>query len=184
MTLTLAKWSLDEYHHMVDLGVLAARHVELINGEIVEISPEGPEHAQASTDTADDFRQKLGDRALIRDAKPITLPESGSEPEPDIAIVRPQRSTYRQRHPYPADIFLLLEFSKTSLKKDLETKRLTYAQAGIQEYWLVNLKDREVIILREPSNGNYHSEQRFKQGSITPLAFPDVEISVRQLLEG
>ena len=184
MTLTPAKWSLDEYHRMVELGLLTARRVELLNGEIAEMPPEGPEDAQGSTDLADELREKLRDRALIRNAKPITLPESASEPEPDIAVVRPQRALYRQRHPYPEDIFLLIEFSQTSFKKDSETKRYACAQAGIHEYWIVNLKDREVIVLRNPADGDYQTEQRFDQGSLSLLAFPEVSISVQQLLQG
>jgi Uma2 family endonuclease len=105
MTVTTAKWTLDDYHQMIEVGLLCDRHVELLNGEIVEMSPESPEHAQLSADTADYLRSLLSDKGLVRDAKPITIPETNSEPEPDLAIVQPLRELYRTRHPYPENIF-------------------------------------------------------------------------------
>lgn len=86
MSVTTAKWRLDDYHRMIAVGLLASGQVELLNGEIVEMPPEGPDHAQHSTDTGDYLRELLGSRAVVRDAKPITLPNSASEPQPDLAI--------------------------------------------------------------------------------------------------
>jgi Uma2 family endonuclease len=185
MTVTLAKWTIEDYHQMIQTGVLADRRVELLNGEIVEMPAEGINHAQGSTDARDIFYEKLRGRAIVRDAKPITLPEQASEPEPDLAIVEPLREVYRdQHHPYPENIHLLVEYSDTSLLKDKETKRKLYAQAGILEYWIVNLQDRhrQVIVHRDAQDGDYRSVQSFTTGSITPLAFPDVSVDVNQLL--
>ncbi len=184
MTLTLAKWTLDDYHQMVETGLLKNRQVELLNGEIVEMSPEGPEHASLNGDSKDYLGELLKGKAIVREAKPITLPEQASEPEPDLAIVAPPRSKYRQRHPYPADIFWVVEYSHSSLQKDLKTKRANYAAAGIPEYWIVNLKTGIVIVLRDPSDGDYQSEQQFLAGSIHPLAFPETSVSVSYLLSG
>jgi Uma2 family endonuclease len=95
MTLSLAKWTIEDYHRMVDIGLLDDRPVELLHGEIVEMSPEGEAHAYFSTEAGDYLARLLGDkpdgianayRALVRHAKPITLPNN-SEPEPDLAIV-------------------------------------------------------------------------------------------------
>jgi Uma2 family endonuclease len=183
MTVTLAKWTLKQYHQMIETGVLAERHVELLNGEIVEMPSEGIEHAQGSTDARDIFYEKLRGRAIVRDAKPITLPEHASEPEPDLAIVEPLREVYKdQHHPYPENIYLLVEYSATSLAKDKETKRRLYAQAGILEYWIVNLQDRQVIVHREAEDGDYRSVQTLTTGSVTLLAFPDVPIGLSELL--
>jgi Uma2 family endonuclease len=184
MTITTAKWSLDEYHQMVAANILVGRRVELLNGEIIEMAPEGPEHAQTSTDAADYLRELLGPRALVREAKPITLPDSRSEPEPDIAIAQPRRELYRTRHPYPEDIFWLIEYANTSWVKDSEVKRPTYARAGILEYWIVNLKRRNVTVLRQPNHEDYQQVLTLAQGTLMPLAFPDVAIAVRRLLEG
>ncbi len=89
MTVTTAKWTIADYHAMGEAGILDDRPVELLNGEIVEMAPEGTPHAHLSTTSADYLRELVGKRVLIRAAKPITLPNSNSEPEPDIAIVAP-----------------------------------------------------------------------------------------------
>ncbi len=184
MAIALAKWSLEDYHQMIAANILAGRSVELLQGAIVEMAPEGPDHAQTSTDAADYLRRTLADRALVREAKSITLPESASEPEPDIAIVHPLRSLYRSRHPYPGEIFWLMEYANTSWLKDAEVKRALYAQAGIREYWIVNLKRREMLVLRQPEGGNYSVEINLRQGRVTPLAFPGLDLSVERLIEG
>ncbi|MGH8001956.1 MAG: Uma2 family endonuclease [Brasilonema sp.] len=182
MTLTTAKWTLDDYHRMIEVGLLSGRQVELLNGEIVEMSPEGPEHAQLSTDAADYLRSLLGEKALVRDAKPITIPEISSEPEPDLAIVQLLRSLYRTRHPYPENIFWIIEYSNTSLSKDLDAKRKTYAYAGIKEYWVVDLKNRLLKVLRNPLDGKYSDEVTLSEGEISPLAFPEIKVLVQRLL--
>lgn len=184
MTLTTAKWTIDDYHQMIAAGILDNRRVELLNGEVVEMPPEGPEHAQQSTDAADYFRALLGEQAMVRDAKPITLPEQGSEPEPDLAIVQLLRALYRTRHPYPENIFLLIEYSNTSLKKDREAKATLYAAAGIREYWIIHLKAKqaELIVLRDPVDGEYQSITVYQSGSVAPLSFPAVQVSIQQLL--
>jgi Uma2 family endonuclease len=86
MTISLAKWTIEDYHRMVDIGLLDDRPVELLHGEIVEMFPEGEAHAYFSTEAGDYLARLLGDLALVRHAKPITLPNA-SEPEPDLAIV-------------------------------------------------------------------------------------------------
>ena len=184
MTVTAAKWTIDDYHQMIAAGVLVNRHVELLDGAIVEMPPEGPEHAQQSTDAADYLRALLGERVILRDAKPITLPDQDSEPEPDLAIVQPLRALYRTRHPEPDNIFWLIEYSNTSLKKDREAKAQIYAAAGIPEYWIVNLREQqpELIVMRAPVDGLYQSVVVYQTGAIAPLAFPGVQISIPRLL--
>lgn len=183
MTVTTAKWTLDDYHRMIEVGLLEGRHVELLNGEIIEMPPEGPEHAYLGDEIGRYLSRLLGDRARVREGHPITLPND-SEPEPDIAVVKPLGQIYSQHHPYVEDIFWLIEFSNTSLAKDLDAKRKAYAAALIQEYWVVDLKRRRVNVFREPINGNYRSELTLTTGEIRPLAFPDVVVSVQRLLEG
>jgi Uma2 family endonuclease len=183
MTVTLAKWTIAEYHQMIEFGVLDDKQVELIWGDIVEKPTEGPEHAQTNTDGRDHLSNLLGDRVLIRDGKPITLYDQSSEPEPDLAVVQTSDKTdYRKHHPYPEDIFLLVEYSKLTVERDTIVKRKLYAEAGIQDYWIVNLQDRQVIVHRDPADGDYRSTQTLTSGSIAMLAFVDVSIGVDQLL--
>ncbi|MGD1907572.1 MAG: Uma2 family endonuclease [Leptolyngbyaceae cyanobacterium] len=180
MTATLLRWTVQDYHRMIDAGLFVNRPVELLNGLVLEMAPEGPEHADLSTDTDELFVAQSRGRYRVRVAKPITIPETGSEPEPDIALVKPQ--AYRQGHPTPAEVYLVIEFAKSSLEKDTGEKRLAYAVAGIAEYWVVNLQKKELIVYRQPLEGDYQSEQHLTAGQISPLAFPDIQISVRALL--
>ena len=145
---TLASWSVEDYHRMIEAGILGDRRVELLEGEIVEISPEGPTHAFYGEEIADYLRSCLGEKALVREARPITL--SDSEPEPDIAVIKPPRIRYRDRHPGPNDIFLLIEIFQSTQAYDLGDKQKTYAAAGIQEYWVVDLKAKQMTLTSPP----------------------------------
>lgn len=183
MALTTVKWSLDDYHRIVDAGVLDGRNVELLNGEIVVMPPEGTSHAAYSQEGADYLRSILGSQAKIREGKPITLPTSNSEPEPDIAIVAPHPiEVYLQHHPYPEDIFWVIEFSNSSLNKDMEDKSKIYAAAEISEYWVINLQKMKLVVFRSPRDDDYESKETLDAGSIRPLTFPDFSISVERLL--
>jgi Uma2 family endonuclease len=176
------KWTIDRYHQAIAAGLFDDQPIELLNGELVTMPPEGEIHAGQGNIGVDYLRYLLGNRVQIREGKPITLPNSDSEPEPDIAIVEPRFWEYTEHHPYPENLYWLIEFSKTSLKKDLEIKDKTYATAGIPEYWVVDLKANRLIVFREPLDGEYQSRQTYTQGTITPLAFPDVAITVGVLL--
>jgi Uma2 family endonuclease len=180
MTVTIARWTLADYHSMIDAGLFEGRPIELLNGLVIEMPPEGPEHADASTRLMPQLWAAAKGRYQVRAAKPITIAASHSEPEPDIALVRDK--SYRTAHPHPEDIFLVIEFSQTSLAKDTEDKRLVYAQAGIGDYWVVNLRKRYVSVYRELSGGDYRSEQKVASGNLSPLAFPDVVIDIKQFL--
>ena len=177
MTITVAKWTINEYHRMIAAGILDNRRVELLKGEIVEMSPEGEPHAYFSSEAGEYLIRLLGDRAMVRPAKPITLPND-SEPEPDIAIVQRLGREYLEHHPYPENVFWLIEYSDSSLDKDLETKSRIYAEAKIPEYWVVNLKKRQIIVFRDPEDGEYATKSTLTGGTIYPLAFPDLAVSV------
>lgn len=181
MTLITAKWSLADYHQMIGSGLLDDRSLELINGEIIEMSPEGVAHSFYCRGTAKYLRSLLGDRAEISEAHPITLPNNDSEPEPDIAVLRMPDTLYQTRHPFPEDIFWLIEIANTTLVKDLGVKRYLYAQSGISEYWVMNLQTSELVVFRELIANEYYSEICLSGGNISPLIFPDVSIDVTQL---
>lgn len=185
---TLIKWSVDDYHRMIEAGILRDRRVELLAGEIVEMSPETPLHYNTTKRGAKYLEALLENKADVRFNGPITL--SDSEPEPDLAIVRLPESIYNNRHPTPQDIFWIIEVAKTSLKKDLELKAKIYATAMIQEYWVLDLFAKQMTVFRYPQNGNYVEKYNMNAGAhppsgspeeIAPLAFPDVSISVERL---
>jgi Uma2 family endonuclease len=181
MTLAVAKWTIDEYHRMIETGLLDNRRVELLRGEIIEMAPEGEPHAYFSTEAGVYLTRLLGELATVRPAKPITLFD-GSEPEPDIAIVQPLGRQYLQHHPYPENIFWVIEYSNTSLEKDLEIKTEIYAEAGIDEYWVVNLRTRELIVFRNPQQIKYTSKSILTVGTVNPLAFPNIAVSVGAII--
>jgi Uma2 family endonuclease len=181
MSVTIAKWTTEQYHELIAKGILADRRVELLNGDIVEMPPEGMPHAVYCGRTVKYLRNLLGDRAELRETHPITLPNN-SEPEPDVAIVRSPDTQYLSHHPYPEDIFWSIEYSDDStLAKDLNTKQQIYAGAGILEYWVVNLKALELIVFRGAGDEGYDTEDRLNSGSIAPLSFPDIEVEVKRL---
>ena len=182
MALMTKTWTVAEYHRLVDDGILDDQPVELLRGEIVVMPAEGAPHASLSTDAGEYLMRLLGERAQVRPAKPITLTAFDSEPEPDVAIVRRSPQRYRDHHPYPEDVLWLIEYANTSLGKDLDQKKRVYAEAGIPEYWVVNLKDMTVLVFRDPDAGTYRSEQILDGGVIPPLTLPDVAVSVNRLL--
>ncbi|MEC4814729.1 MAG: Uma2 family endonuclease [Scytonema sp. PMC 1069.18] len=181
MTFITAKWNIHEYHQMIEAGILRDRQVELLRGEIVEISPEGEPHAYCSHEAVEYLANLLGQSATIRQAKPITLPND-SEPEPDIAIVQRLGREYREHHPYPENIFWLIEYANTSLEKDLEIKSKVYAEVGISEYWVVNLRKLHLVVFREPLDGEYATKLTFTAGIINPVTFPDISVSIEKII--
>jgi Uma2 family endonuclease len=180
MTLTTAKWTIEEYHQLVEIGILDDKQVELLEGIIVDMPPEGMPHAVYCSESIKYLRTLLGDRAEVREAHPITLPND-SEPEPDIAIVRAPIRQYLTHHPYPADIFWLIEYADSTLRKDINEKKRVYAEAEIREYWVVNLQTLELIVFRDLESGTYKSATKLATGNISPLSFPDLQIDVSKL---
>ncbi|MEA5533826.1 Uma2 family endonuclease [Crocosphaera sp. XPORK-15E] len=180
MASIIYKWSIDEWHKLVDSGVLEGKPVELLEGDIIEMSPEGIDHSYTNQSVSDYLRDLLKGQAQVRDAHPITL--DNSEPEPDIAIVRLPETIYRHHHPYPQDIYWLIEVSNKTLKKDLEQKIITYARNGIPEYWVIDLKNKKLIVHTELQNSRYSQITESKSGTITSQAFPHIEIDLEQLL--
>ncbi len=181
MTTTTIKWTLQDYHRLYDTGIFGDRRVELLKGDIVEMAPEGEPHAYSTDEAGEYLMDMLGERAKIRQAHPVTLPND-SESEPDLAIVQRLGREYRSHHPYPENIFWLIEYAHSSLEKDLETKRKIYAEVGIPEYWVVNLQEMQLVVFRDPANGEYTSKITLTDGTIQPLAFPDIEIAVAAIL--
>ena len=177
---TLYKWTIEEYHHMIESGLLAGKSVELLEGNIVVMSPEGIPHSHTCQSVSDYLRELFKGKAYVRDAHPITL--DNSEPEPDLAIVRLPKNIYAQHHPYPEDIYWLVEISNKTLAKDLAEKSLTYARNNIPEYWVIDLVNNQVIVSTNPQDNQYKNKQEFTTGTIKTLAFPEVAIAVNQLL--
>lgn len=181
MTVTTYKWTIERYHRAIEAGIFDDQPIELLRGDLIVMPPEREPHAYYNTEAADYLRTLLGERAKIRDAKPVTLPNN-SEPAPDVAIVKPLGEVYLEHHPYPEDIFWIIEFSNATLNKDLGEKKDIYAEAGITEYWVVNLKYKRLQVFRDLKNGQYKTELTLTIGTIAPLTFPDVSVQVERLI--
>lgn len=181
MTVTPYKWAIAPYHHAIRAGIFNDQNLELIRGELIVMPPEGEPHAYYNSEVGDYLRSLLGNRVKIREAHPITL-SNNSEPVPALAIVQPLGRVYLEHHPYPGDVFWIIEFANTTLTQDTTTKKQLYAESGIPEYWVVNLQDRQLQVYTQPQNGDYAKETILTTGTLSPTAFQDVEIQVQRLL--
>jgi len=176
-------FSVEDYHKLAEIGVLKEDdRVELIRGEIIDMPLIGPDHAGSVDELGDLFRVTFDRSVIIRTQNPLSL-ASGSEPEPDLAVVRRRDDHYRSGHPVAADVHLVIEVADSSLEYDRDTKALLYAEDGMLEYWLVNLVDDLILVYRDPSPAGYRTVQALARGDvIRPLAFPDVAVAVSDVL--
>lgn len=175
-------WTVEEYHQMLKAGILPAEErVELVHGQILEMSPQPPPHSATTRRASRCLDRLLEDFADVRTQLPITL-RPNSEPEPDIAIVRLDSNEYGDRHPSIDDIFWVIEISDATLRNDREQKALAYAKAGIPEYWILDVNTHQAYVLRDPSDEGYQSEAILKStNSVRPLAFLTLEIQLSKL---
>jgi Uma2 family endonuclease len=183
MVLTRHKFSTNDYHQMIELGILTKDdHVELINGEIIAMAAIGSHHSGCTNKSSQFFNKRLSARVIVSTQNPIAL-EDGTEPEPDIALLIPRDDFYAKGHPTPADIFFVLEIADTSFLYDKEVKLMKYARASIAEAWLLNLNQDEILACRDPSSDGYQGIQTIQRGqTLSLLAFPDITVSVDDLL--
>jgi Uma2 family endonuclease len=153
--------TVERYHAMIEAGVLGEDDpVELLNGKIVNRGPISCFHAACLTNLNEYFVKLLAGKYLCSQGHPITI-ACGSEPEPDYVIAALNEHNYLDHHPYPEDIHLLIEVADRTLPRDRGAKREIYARAGIPEYWIINLIDRQLEIFTEPdpAAGTYGSER-------------------------
>jgi len=167
------RFSREAYHRLAEAGVLDDdARVELIDGDIIMMLPLGPPQGSLTSRLNDFFTRNLPDSYQCRVQLPIAANDH-SEPQPDIAIVRRQQNDYRDEHPLPSDVVLLIEVSSSSLKFDLGTKRELYARSRIAEYWVVDVERQEVLVHRNPQSSHYESVGTFTaNAAISPAALP------------
>jgi Uma2 family endonuclease len=171
-----------DYHRMGETGVLGPEvRVELLNGEINDMSPIGPFHGGIVKRLNRFFMDRAAGRYLVSIQDPVIL-DKHSEPEPDLMLVKPSPDDYTTRHPQPEDVLLLVEVADTSLDYDQGKKIPAYARAGIPEVWLVNLADECVTVHRQPGIAGYESVVERRAGErIAPAAFPEVKLNLAEL---
>jgi Uma2 family endonuclease len=177
------RFTVDDYYRMAEVGILTEDdRVELLDGEIVEMSPIGSDHAGHVKRLTALFTSRLGARVVVGVQDPVRLSRH-SEPQPDIALLRPRADFYARAHPLPADVLLLIEVADTSVETDRRIKMPLYARAGIGEVWLVDLTTERVEVYREPVDDGYRKIRTLARGqALGPLAFPDLALRVDDLL--
>lgn len=171
-----------DYHRMFESGILTKEDkVELIKGEIIEMSPSGSLHAAIIDRISNFMMLALGNQIIVRSQSPVQISDL-SMPEPDISVLKPSQDFYAQAHPLPEDIFLLIEVADSSYRYDKEIKLPVYAKAGISEYWIVNIEKKEIEAHREPHNEIYSKIDIIQlDQSLTFYAF-DLDIKAPSLL--
>jgi Uma2 family endonuclease len=176
-------FNVTEYYRMTEAGILSeSDRVELIDGEVIEMSPIGSRHAAC----VDRLNQALslfaGKNLIVRVQNPIRLNEY-AELQPDLCLLQPRADFYAQAHPIAADARLVVEVADSSIKFDREVKLPLYAQASVPEVWIVNLPADAVEIYAHPSGEKYQKSRELKRGEvINSETIPQLSIAVSAVL--
>lgn len=172
----------DEFQRLAEQGFFPEdERLELIRGEIIEMSPIGDRHAVCVMLLAD-LLADLRPKAIVNPQNPLRLPGQQSVPQPDVVLLR-RRRDFHSRPPQPEDVFLVVEVAETSLVHDRDVKIPLYAENGISEAWLVDLNSDRILVFRRPSPRGYQVTREYRrEDEISPEAFPEFRFSVRQIL--
>ena len=168
---------------MADAGILLPdERVELIHGEIIQMSPIGPRHGAAVDGATRAFVRIAGDQAIVRVQGTVVLDQLCA-PQPDVVLLRPRDDFYVGKNPASPDILLVIEIADSSLDYDTTTKLELYAILGIQEYWVADLQNDRLLAYSEPAEDSYRIKREFHRGdSIAPRLLPDCLIKVSILV--
>jgi Uma2 family endonuclease len=185
MALQLARrlFTVAEYQHMAEAGVFGEDdRLELIEGEILEMSPIGSRHAGCVARLQKRLERSLGDTAIVWVQSPVRLGDR-SEPQPDLSLLQHREDFYGSGLPGPEHVLVIIEVADSSLEYDRRMKGPLYARSGIREYWLVDLDRRVVAVHRDPSLDGYSSVRVAQPGEqISPAVFPDVQLDVADIV--
>jgi Uma2 family endonuclease len=182
---TPRRWTREEYYRMGELGLFFGQRVELIEGEIMVLSPQNWPHSSTVDRVGEVLRRVLGAGFWVRTQLPLNL--HTSDPEPDVSVVIGRREDYSD---HPTTAVLLVEVSETTLHYDRTRKASLYARAGIRDYWIVNLVNKQLEVLRDPrpdptqyyGHGYANLTTLVPPAVVSPLAAPQVSLAVADLL--
>lgn len=177
------RFTVEEYHQMGEAGILGPDdRTELIDGEVVLMPPIGDWHQETVDRATEFFVLRFGDVARVRIQGPARL-DGYNEPQPDVMLLRRKLGFYSGGHPTPEDVLLAIEISDTTVRYDRQVKSRLYARRGIPEMWQIERRRDVIAVFRSPGADGYGSVQLLRRGgTIAPLAFPDREIAVTDLL--
>ena len=177
------KFTREEYHRMGEVGILKPTdRVELIRGEIVEMSPIGRRHRAFVDNLTALLVVRFAGRAIVSVQQPVVLSDD-TEPQPDLQILRRRSVPYKEREAFAEDTGLVIEVAETSLRYDRSVKLRLYAEAGIPEYWIVDCATESVEIHRTPQADGYRDITRVTEpgAAISPQAFPEVTLTLAEI---
>ncbi len=181
-TLLTHRFTVSDYFRMAESGILPSEaRVELIDGEIVDMSPIGPFHSGSVNKLARRFMGNDSGHWWVSIQAPLDLGEHDM-PEPDLALLRPVDHCYTDAHPVAADVFLLIEVSDSSLSFDQTVKLPLYAKHAVPEVWILNVPQRQLEVYRRPQGGVYQDKSVHRDGIVAPASFPDAGIEVGELV--
>ncbi|QUS62538.1 Uma2 family endonuclease (plasmid) [Synechocystis sp. PCC 7339] len=182
MQLLTRKFTVEQYHQMAEQGILDHQeHLELIQGEIITMSPIGFRHAFVTTYLSNWFARQLGQKTIVYSQNPIQL-NNKSQPQPDVALLKPVDDFYDYRLPGAEDILLLIEVADSSLTYDQTIKVPLYAQHQIPEVWLIDLTQNILQCYLEPEHNSYKNQRQFSPNqSLFPKAFPELELTLNRI---
>ncbi|NOT56885.1 MAG: Uma2 family endonuclease [Deltaproteobacteria bacterium] len=171
-----------EYYRMAEVGILSPEaRVELIEGEVIDMPPIGSRHAGTVKYLTNRLMYAVGDRAIVSAQDPIFL-DVHSEPQPDIALLRPRSDFYRNAHPTPVDVLLVVEVADSTLAYDTQIKLPLYARHHIPEVWLVDLVNQRLSIHCSPTASGFQDVQPHSNlSTVTPLLLAGVMVDLSDL---
>ncbi len=181
---SLKRWTVQDYHRMSELGILDPNErTELIAGQITLMAAKGTPHVTALRLLATALGESLAEQPVfVSTQDPIQL-DDFSEPEPDLALLQGTVLDYVDHHPRPDQVYLVVEVADATLKRDCEVKDQIYAQAGIADYWVLDVKNRQLHIFRNPTPTGYTSHLILKEpNQVSPLAFPNLILTLTSIL--
>jgi Uma2 family endonuclease len=176
-------FTVSEYERMGETGMFPPdARVELIEGEIIEMSPIGSRHAACVDLVADILHEVVRGKAIVRTQNPIVL-DDFSEPQPDITLLRFRPDFYRKAHPRPDDVLLVIEVADTTVHYDRHVKMPLYARAGIPEALLFNLPDDRLEYFSRPEMGDYRAHQILSRGEcFESMNVPGLTLDIEVIL--
>jgi len=182
--LTEHRFSVKEFYRLAETGILRPdARVELLNGKLIDMSPIGPYHGGLVNRLNRFFNHNSDGRWIVSPQNALHL-DDHSEPQPDLALLKPSPDDYTNRHPDPDEVLLLIEVSDSTLEYDREEKLPAYGRAGVAEVWIVNLQHATIEVYRDPHFTGYGSKTVLHPGDqAVPQAFPDVVVNVTELFK-
>ncbi len=177
------RFTADEFEHLATAGVLHEDdRLELLDGDIVEMTPISTRHAGAVNALTTIFAGPLGKRAVVAVQNPVRL-DDFNEPRPDLCVLRAREDCYRTAHPRADDVLLLVEVAHTSLRYDQSIKAPLYGRYGVPETWIVDVEQRIVHVFRDPASDGYRSHQQYgADESLVLDGFPDLVIEIGEIV--